>query len=186
MENNLPPGRPSRVVRSGMSSAAQRRAGARPDDFFEQVFRRSNDAIILLELDSLEVIEVNAKAEMLYGYTRDEMIGMSIIDFIPGYLHHDVYRNIEAMGNGLQTLRFSDRPRLLKDGTEIRVHVSAAAMEYEGRLILQDVTRDGTGARLMSGSNASGAEPFATNRTSAWRSSMSIISNVSMTPAGTS
>jgi len=187
MENNLPGRRAISVEDTSVGDFARQRARhrSRPDrvggDLYEQVFQRSTDAIILLEADSLDVIEVNAKAEHLYGYTRDEMIGMSIVDFIPNYLHEDVLRNADAMGNGLETLRFTDRPRLRKDGTEMRVHVSASTIEYKGRLIVQDVTRDETqrihregslrepirlpifrtGERLMNDLRASGAGPFA-------------------------
>ncbi len=111
---------------------------------YEQIFMCASDAMMLLDVDTLVIVEANQRAETLFGYSRDELIGRSALDLVPEYLHDVMRRNAEAMNNGLKSLRVSDRPRLRKDGTEIRVQISAGVIELAGRKVFQEILRDET------------------------------------------
>lgn len=111
---------------------------------FEQIFRFASDAMMLLDVDSLTIVEANHKAEQLYGYSRLELMGRCALDLVPEYLHDIMWRNAYAMNNGLKSLKVSDRPRLRKDGTEIRVQISAGIIEIGGKRVFQEIIRDET------------------------------------------
>jgi PAS domain S-box-containing protein len=65
----------------------------RIDQAYQAIFNSANDAIFIRDLSSLEFIDINQQACNLYGYTREEMLQLSINDLAFG---EPPYTQIEA------------------------------------------------------------------------------------------
>ena len=95
---------------------------------------------ILVANDKGEIIRINPSAEMLFGYTKDELLGKKIEILIPKRLserhinHRDNYSHnphARSMGTGM------DLNGLKKDGTEIPVEISLSPYSTsEGKFVI--------------------------------------------------
>jgi PAS domain S-box-containing protein len=101
-------------------------------ELFRQVVEAAPNAMVMADRDGLIVL-VNAQAERLFGYPRDELVGSSVDRLVPERLRraHPDYRNLfygdlrsRPMGAG------RDRFALRKDGTEVPVEIGLNPEAY--------------------------------------------------------
>ncbi len=117
---------------------------SRNPSVLEKLFEFSPDAIVVAG-DRGNIVRVNAQAEKMFGYSRDELVGQSIEVLVPERLHqsHQAHRQgyyakprMRPMGAGLEL--YGKR----KDGSEFPVDIMLSPLETEeGRLVLS-VVRD--------------------------------------------
>jgi PAS domain S-box-containing protein len=111
---------------------------------FRSLFESSPDAIIVSDLEG-RIREINARAESVFGYGRDEIAGQSVDTLVPERFRstHPSHRReysaaarVRPMGAGLEL--YGRR----KDGTEFPADIMLGPVETaEGRVVLS-VIRD--------------------------------------------
>ncbi|CAN5808683.1 hypothetical protein BH11MYX4_BH11MYX4_59900 [soil metagenome] len=123
----------------------KKRALARFSGFVEV----APDAVVIADRDGLVVL-VNAAAEKLFGYARDELVGQPIEVLVPPRMRtrHPAHRaaymnhpNVRPMGWDL------DLHGLRRDGTEVPVEISLSPLESDGGTLFCSVIRDVTARR---------------------------------------
>jgi PAS domain S-box-containing protein len=107
---------------------------------FEYLTRYAND-IILVADEAGRIVEANERAQEAYGYTREELLRMSIFDFRdpaedPAVFKEQIKRFKEA-----GELRY-ETTDMRKDGSTFPVEVSARLVEVEGVKYIQGIMRD--------------------------------------------
>jgi two-component system sensor histidine kinase/response regulator len=111
----------------------------------EQRFRtfvdHATDAFLLFD-DELVVLDVNRQACQRLGYTRDELIGMTPLDFDPDVTPGDLEENKRKLDEG-ELMAFESRHRR-KDGTVFPVEVRGQAFSEGGRRFIVSLVRDDT------------------------------------------
>jgi len=113
--------------------------------FFHDLFDRASDGILLIDYDTHLIIEVNDRAEALYGYDRRELIGMSLLEIVPQEEHAEMWINTKNLDADEElVLHTGERTHLTKDGRRLTVSVSASLLTCRGRKIFQDIVRDET------------------------------------------
>ncbi|WP_173976598.1 PAS domain S-box protein, partial [Magnetospirillum sp. LM-5] len=105
----------------------------------EWLRRFGNDIVLLVDEQGL-VVDANDRAEKAFGYTRDELLQMSIHDIrsVRSDMRHSPLDLDAGKGEG-QVFRTWHRR---KDGTEFPVEVSLRALVVDGRRMYQDIIRD--------------------------------------------
>jgi PAS domain S-box-containing protein len=102
------------------------------------------DAVVVIDSTG-SIVVVNALAERMFGYTREEMLGRSVEMLVPGRLrgkqvaHRDGYFDdprTRPMGAG-QTLAGRR-----KDGSEFAVEISLSPLESGGTTLVTSIIRD--------------------------------------------
>src|SRR5207245_3546078 len=107
------------------------------------LFRRASDIILLMDCDTHIIIDANRQAELAYGYTREELIGMHLLDLIPHEEHLEVWTNTrQALAGKVMTA--ASRTHIRKDGTRLKVTVSGSLIEIGGWKVFRDIVRDET------------------------------------------
>ncbi len=116
---------------------------------FGELFELAPDATVVV--DATGIIElVNAQAERLFGYSRDELIGEPVEVLVPERLRDvHVARRAEfmtaprarPMGSGLEL--FGRKA----DGSEFPIEISLSPLEVGGRLLISSSIRDVTEQR---------------------------------------
>jgi len=96
----------------------------------------------MIDVDTLNIIDVNEAAILHYGYSRSEFTSMNIRDIRP---HEDISKVEEAAANNNNSIRkLGIWKHLKKDGTLIKVEITSHDINYQNqktRLILSnDVT----------------------------------------------
>ena len=114
----------------------------RNEERFRALFERSNDAVFIMNLDGIH-LTANQQAADMFGYTIDELIGMSFEDVVvPGQLE-EAREKLDLL---LARERIPIYERLVqkKDGTVFYVEINIALVSDENGqpLHIQSIVRD--------------------------------------------
>jgi len=112
-----------------------------PDEekLFRKVFESANDGIIIHDRAG-QIYEVNQTMYRRLGYTREEMLSMSLEDLVaPGFSEKIQERVGRLEQEGVAIFESAD---VRKDGTILPVEVSARIIEYDGLKLIQSIVRD--------------------------------------------
>ncbi|MEM8932438.1 MAG: response regulator [Acidobacteriota bacterium] len=106
---------------------------------YRQVFENAHDAILILRPEDEGLLEVNQRACELYGATRDELIGSSMVErsVNPG---RGSARVRETLKVG-HTVSFETR-QWRNDGKLLDIEVNASIIEYQGQTAILSINRD--------------------------------------------
>jgi PAS domain S-box-containing protein len=108
---------------------------------YRALMEQANDAIIMGDVTQGVVIDANARACEMLGRSREEVIGMPVMDMHPPELrrrYEALFREHVATG-GSNSVELVMRHR---DGSDIPVSVSVAVVEVDGQHIIQGIFRD--------------------------------------------
>ncbi len=103
------------------------------------IFNNAHDAIIILEPYTEIIYDINDRACEIYGFSRQEFIGMSLAD-----ISNDVDRGRKKIKETLQQgdyLNF-DTVQYRKDGSEMFLEINASVITYRGKLAILSINRD--------------------------------------------
>ncbi len=103
---------------------------------YTQLVDHASDGIAITD-DGLRLVDVNAAACRLTGYTRDELLGRSVADLIVADDRDDQSVQVEAVRAGQSIV--TERRLQRKDGGVLNVEISARAFENGG---VQAIVRD--------------------------------------------
>jgi|GEM_PF-567850 len=118
------------------------------EDRYRMLFEQARDSILLLELPPEGepiILEANAAALLMHGYTREELVGkpISFLDNDPSASSAlELVGRIKAAGS----LAFEAQHRR-KDGSVVDLEVSVKEMAGGGKHLLLDISRDITGRK---------------------------------------
>ncbi|KPL06992.1 hypothetical protein AMJ86_06320 [bacterium SM23_57] len=115
---------------------------------YRSLMENANDAIFLVDPETTLIINANQMSSTLTGYDNAELLGKSIQDLRRPEdrdLAMDRFGHILMHGSGY----FEDAPIIRKDGTLVRVEISARILDLSGQKILQSIIRDVTPQRQM-------------------------------------
>ena len=108
------------------------------EEKFRRLFEQSNDAIILRTLDG-NIIDVNMSSCKMLGYSKEELLKMSTLDFQPKSKQYRETKGMELVktnGEGIIETYFEK-----SDGEVISVEVSSRIID-EKTGIVQSIARD--------------------------------------------
>lgn len=112
---------------------------------YRGLFESAQDAIIIFYPEGEIILDVNQKACEMYGYAKEEFIGMSL---------EKISINIKAGRQHLKnTLRAKTRYQFeivqkKSDGSEIDVEISASIIKYKNSQAILSINRDITSRKL--------------------------------------
>jgi PAS domain S-box-containing protein len=106
---------------------------------YEYLSKYANDIILLVDPDGA-IVEANDRAVAAYGYTRDELLGLTIRDLRTADKRSEIASQMKQVQekNGFV---FETR-HLRKDGTSFPVEVSSRVIETDGKRFFQSIIRD--------------------------------------------
>lgn len=113
----------------------------RAEDRFRSLFQLDPDGVSVTLLQSGEVIEVNDSAVVLSGYTREEMMGRSVLDL-------GLWDSPAQRGQVLEIVQREGVCRNVpvvirrKDGRRVEIEFSGRLVEVEGKPCLLSILRD--------------------------------------------
>jgi PAS domain S-box-containing protein len=109
---------------------------------YQALFERSNDALFIIGLDMIH-IDVNQNVVDLFGYAREELIGMPINKLVVPSEYDNSVDVLKKLLSG-ESLPIYERKFRKKDGTEFfaEVNVSLVYDEQGNPLYVQSILRD--------------------------------------------
>lgn len=111
-----------------------------PDNKYRCLFEHANDSIFIIDPQSRHFIDVNENAANRLGYTKDELLQLTIDD-----IDHpqSAARNAHILAE-LQTTGsiVFEHVHIRKDGTHMPVEISSCMIHDGSREIIQSIVRD--------------------------------------------
>ncbi len=105
------------------------------------MIKHAGNAIFGIDPESGRIIEANIKAEEVTGFTGAELAGMKIWELHPGAekeLARVLFERVVSEGKGEECDMSFER----KDGTVVKIEVTASIIDFGGRRIIQRICRD--------------------------------------------
>lgn len=107
---------------------------------FRLLFAHNPNPMLVCDLNTLEILEINQMAINSYGYTRDEFLKMKITDIRPP---EDVPKLLEHLKKERISVQYSGQWRhLKKDGTVFDVEITSHTLEYAGKKAILIIAKD--------------------------------------------
>lgn len=113
------------------------------EEKFAKIFRNSPYAVVISTVDNGEIIDLNENAEKMSGYSRDEIIGQSSLDF--GAWKDSKTRTKlvnELKRTGI--IKSKEVDMLLRSGETRKIELSAESINITGKAYMISVARDVT------------------------------------------
>jgi PAS domain S-box-containing protein len=107
------------------------------EERYRLLFEMESDAILLVDVETLELRDANRAATELYGCSRDELLRMTATD-----ISVEPAETASAIRGHGGTMRIPLRRHRRKDGTVFPVEISSNLLELGGRKILLAAIRD--------------------------------------------
>ena len=128
------------VARDITAERADREALREREALLDAIVSRAGDAIELVDAETLRFVEVNEATCRLLGYTRDELLGLTLLDT-------QVDLDKTALDAGMARIRADGVKRVenrhrRKDGSIIEVEVQVTGVRLNGRDHVVAVWRD--------------------------------------------
>ncbi|MFI5144203.1 MAG: PAS domain S-box protein [Ignavibacteria bacterium] len=121
------------------------------EEAYREFIEKAHDAIIVFEPETESILYVNNQASMLYGFSREEFLGMSLEN-----ISQDVLRGKEFIRKIMEygELKQFESKHFKKDGRLIYLEINASRIIYQGKpavlIINRDITiRRNTEKRLL-------------------------------------
>ena len=113
---------------------------SKSEEEYQNIFEAASDGLVVYDLDLDSVVEANAAAAAMHGYTRQEFIGQNAAVFMDPESHARFQEQVSAAkpGGVFEGLLV----HLRRDGTAFHVEVHRSAIRYRGRPCLLSVIRD--------------------------------------------
>ncbi|GAB1484868.1 hypothetical protein MASR2M78_36860 [Treponema sp.] len=109
---------------------------------YTALFENAPDAIVLAELHSGTIFEVNASAEKLFLRPRSALIGMNQSELHPPVSERESNAAFAARANLSNRLIPVKRTALRSDGSRVPVEITASLLEIDGKTLVQGIFRD--------------------------------------------
>lgn len=111
---------------------------------FDYLFANARDAFMILDQSGV-IVEANIAATELYGYPRDELLGMTVWNLRAPETRALTARDWESgsLANGILFETVHER----RDGTRVQVEISSRVVEIDGQPYRQSIIRDITGRK---------------------------------------
>jgi hypothetical protein len=117
------------------------------EEMFRLLFSHNPLPTWVIDRETLRFLEVNEAAIRVYGYSREELQGMTIVDFQPDEEKSKVINYLkENKGDGLYRGHWRHRK---KDGKVIEVETTVHELEYSGKRVRLIVAQDVSERRLL-------------------------------------
>jgi PAS domain S-box-containing protein len=113
---------------------------------YRGLFEHAHDAIIILSPEDERVLDVNRRACEIYGLSREEFVGTSMVtltrDITPG--KHYIQKMLDSSGD----LEF-ESVQYRRDGSELFLEVNASLVTYKDQPAILSINRDITERRQL-------------------------------------
>ncbi len=113
----------------------------RLENNYRRIFDNAHDAIIIFEPADEKVLNVNRRACEVYGFPREQLVGMSLRDLSKDA--EDKQGHVEKAVNAGAHYSF-ETVQYKGDGSEMVLEVRASVFEYQGQQAILTINRDVT------------------------------------------
>ncbi len=132
-----------RLLRDIREREAAEVARRKSEEKFRLLFQASVDGILMADVESKSIVEANESACRLFGYSKQELLTLTVSDIHPEESLPNVLSEFKAQAEGKKSLA-SDIPCLRKDQTIFYADFNTNKINIDGKEINFGIVRDVT------------------------------------------
>lgn len=109
------------------------------EEHYRKLFEQAHDAILIFTPEDEKVIDVNRRACELYGFKREEFLGLSLATISKNSIqgHENIKLTLEkGYYHNFQTVQYK------KDMSEMLMEINASVFMYNGKKVILSINRD--------------------------------------------
>jgi len=107
---------------------------------YKSIFETAGDGLIVNDLETGLVVEANPAACTMYGYARDEFIGLHPTSFIHPDSSHQFTKYVQAVQS--HGVNVAQQVHMRRDGSQFNIELSGTVYTNQGRAYLLNAVRD--------------------------------------------
>ncbi|MBL8148489.1 MAG: PAS domain S-box protein, partial [Blastocatellia bacterium] len=108
---------------------------------YRSLFENANDAVVIAQVDTGQIIDANSKAEILTGRSRLELLDLKLTSLILKP-EQETYKNWYRQLMSMAQLKVSEIEIGRKDGSSIPAEVTARILKTDHKSLIQIILRD--------------------------------------------
>jgi PAS domain S-box-containing protein len=112
------------------------------EEKYKQVFKYSPLPKWILDYNSLQVLDVNESACLVYGYNREEFLRLTLMDITDNEYVPKIRESLQRERNTLGVVKYGICVHVKKDGSGFQTEVSASRFSYLEKDALLVVSND--------------------------------------------
>ncbi len=112
------------------------------EEKYRYLFNNNPALIIIWDAENYGILEVNDVALAQYGYTRDEFLSMTIMDYRPQEDWADVKDFTQKLLKGGQNRANRNWRHLKKNGELLYMDITSHLIDYDGRKAVLSLAKD--------------------------------------------
>jgi PAS domain S-box-containing protein len=112
----------------------------RSEEKYRSLFEHASDSIFIVDPTTRGLVDVNENAATRLGYTREELLQMTIDDIdtpLAASRNEAIIKELQEKGSIV-----FDHEHRRKDGTKMKVEISSREVEFDGRKVFESLARD--------------------------------------------
>lgn len=113
------------------------------EEKYRSLFHSGPDPLYVVDRTSLRILDANPRAQELYGFEREELLGLSFTELDPDFPHDRPDASLGCVREG-ERLRCDKILHYRKDGTPFFVNMRASPTNYQGLPALMAAATDVT------------------------------------------
>ncbi len=110
------------------------------EERYHNLFEHANDSIFIIDPNTLKFLEVNENAAKRLGYSKEELLKLSVPDISLNNQKDKIKNNVKSLSKISKLL--IENFHIRKDGSIIPVEISSRLIEDSGQKIIQGFVRD--------------------------------------------
>ncbi len=114
------------------------------EEKYRNLFQFSPLPMIVLKKDTFKILDVNNPALTFYGYTKEEALAMTVLDFLPGEHHQKFINFLYEIKQQDKKIDFGIHTHLKRSGEQARMEVSGHFIQYQEKDCLMVICHDVT------------------------------------------
>ena len=114
-------------------------------EYYQLLADESKEIIFFVD-ENRQIVEANSMTVTTYGYTREELLGMNVIQLTAPQAKEDFFPSIGEVVN--KRLSYETK-HIRRDGIEFPVEVTVTSSRLRGNLVLMVISRDITQRKTM-------------------------------------
>ncbi len=123
------------------------------DAKYRQLFEKSPLPNLIYDVDTFEILDINKAAMSHYGFSREEFLQLTVLDFLPVGDRKWLQENISKVAADGDDVRQNNLVNLKKDGERIQVEVYGYNLRYKDRncrlIVCLDITEKEVAAKKL-------------------------------------
>ena len=112
------------------------------EEKYKQVFRYSPLPKWILDYHSLEVLDVNESASLIYGYNREEFLQLTLYDITDNAYITKIGESLDREKDSTGVVKYGICVHVKSDGSTFQTEISASRFTYLGKEALLVVSND--------------------------------------------